>query len=75
MIYILLRVRSVWYYIVHLTVKDFTLVKSAWREGVQNYINSVPDEIADKAQKLIQAHKDNLYTKHYYYDGISKKED
>ena len=58
-----------WSFVFHFTAKDFASFQSAWGEGLATYLDGHPEEADIESFSIIQAHKDNIYTGHHFYDG------
>jgi len=63
-----------WNFVIHMTVKDFASVQSAWNEGTKNFNELAPEEVQNNIFGMIQEHKDNMYVGSHFYDGTQKME-
>jgi hypothetical protein len=58
-----------WNIVVRYVAKDFATFLKAWGEGYKSFTESAPEEVRDEFGGMHTAHKDNIYTGQYYYDG------
>ena len=58
-----------WNIVVRYVAKDFATFEKAWGEGYKSFTESAPEEVISEIMGMVSAHKDNIYTGQYYYDG------
>ena len=58
-----------WNIVIRYVANDFATFQSAWGEAYKSFMESAPEEAISEMMGMILAHKDNIYTGKYYYDG------
>ena len=58
-----------WNIVVRYVAKDLATFEKTWGEAYKSFTESAPEEVRSEWIGMILAHKDNIYTGQYYYDG------
>lgn len=64
-----------WNILIYYNAKDFATFEKAWGEAYKSFTESAPEEVISEMMGMISAHKDNIYTVEYFYDGHSQNKE